>query len=333
MNTIFICPNCQSIPFIEAISIDSQKEYIYRLTCKCGRQDISLSSLPTKTQKEIARQIYYCYNTRHKTQKVSSLFCGVCGKWYCKKCSSIHQDDLHHNFFPCEVNTTLFCYKHPNEEAHYLCKSCEMILCKKCACEANHKNHQSNSIRDNKKTIKKDEPENEKNKWEKIINESTYCYNDCIKVIDQIIEELQEFKKIIIEKYNKFIKDYKAQSFISHNIKNNTYLLSTNYINANNYSKIEKISINNLNDYIDVKQLYTIKEEIESRITSLDNLNPFSFDKTKETIPLSAIDKNVIKQKLLLDNSNLSFDSKKESQVDISIVNSQSLGQYRTDPF
>ena len=333
MNTVFICPTCHTIPFIEAISIDSQEEYIYKTNCQCGRKDIPLLSL-AKRVKEVTHKTSFCYNTRHKTQKESSFYCGVCSKWYCKKCSIVHHDDLHHNFFPCEVNTTLFCYKHPKEEAHYLCNTCQMILCKTCACEAIHKTHQSNSIRDNKKSIQKEELEEEKDTWEGTIKESTSCRDNSIKVIDEIISKMQEYKKSIIEKYNKFIEVYKAQSILSQNIKNNTYLLPTNYINANNYSKIGKIQINNLSGYIEVKQLSNIKEEIESKISSLANLNPLSLDgdKREDSSSLSATELNVTKKKFLLNTSN-SSDSKRESQFANSIDNNHYLDQYRSDPF
>ena len=209
-----------------------------------------------------------------------------------------------------------------------------MILCKTCACEAIHKTHQSNSIRDNKKSIQKEELEEEKDTWEGTIKESTSCRDNSIKVIDEIISKMQEYKKSIIEKYNKFIEVYKAQSILSQNVKYNTYLLPTNYINANNYSKIGKIQINNLSKYIEVKQLSNIKEEIESKISSLANLNPLSLDgdKREDSSSLSATELNVTKKNLLLNTSN-SSDSKRESQFANSIYNNHYLDQYRSDPF
>ena len=127
---------------------------------------------------------------------------------------------------------------------------------------------------------------------------------------------------------------YKAQSILSQNVKYNTYLLPTNYINANNYSKIGKIQINNLSKYIEVKQLSNIKEEIESKISSLANLNPLSLDgdKREDSSSLSATELNVTKKNLLLNTSN-SSDSKRESQFANSIYNNHYLDQYRSDPF
>ena len=271
-----ICPICKESAILE------EKDYKLKIYgCENGHinENILINQF-NKTQ-EIDYSKIICQkcnkNNRYNTLKNEFYYCDECKINLCPICKSIHNNNhrminYNNKWYKCDIH---------NKEYNSYCNKCKINIC--MMCENNHKEHEliyyGKLIIEDNKIIK----------YMKEIRKEIDIFNKNIK------EEINKLNKIIenIEEYYKIINDI-IEKYIKNKIINYQILINiNNIINKNSIINNIKI-INNKNDkYNDIIDIYNkINNKINNDIFDInnkindDNIIIYKIDENKDKIKI-----------------------------------------------
>ena len=263
---IIRCEDCHEILLIDLI-IDTNQ-----IQCKCEKEGKTKyigfkQFFESITKYKNFNCCQFC-KKKNKTQKY--YLCKTClNKIMCEDCFRKHNKD--DDIIKFKIDST--CKEHYNPFESY-CPKCKENKCSYCSI-THDENHENEEILLKTNLIKKNKLDNFKNTIKKIISEKTnieLTINSVIKELEEKIENINKLKKtffeclnakikfvkLVLNNYEKKLKDFDINYFIINNLKNQ---LSFNLkeINLNKNNNLDE-KIENLTSYL--------KENINSQFNS-----------------------------------------------------------------
>ena len=229
-----ICPECKENI---RIKIEDYKIKLYKCKNNHIRDNILLEEYEDTQNIDISKIKCEICNVNNKSDSHKNIFfrCNKCKKNICPLCKSKHDKD--HNIINYDLKDYI-CEEH-NEAFVEYCNECKKDIC--LSCTNKHNNHKTISYKNIIRNI--DEVRNDINEYKKEIDK----FNNNI---DDIIKQLEKVKKNMEIYYNIFtdiINNYELKNR-NYNILNNINEINNNIIKE--IKQIKQINNNNMNDKI-----------------------------------------------------------------------------------
>ena len=255
-STDIICPECKCNAFL--IIKD------YKLNLKCDQNMHSFTNILIKDflkTQEIDNEKIICGICKKNNKKsiYNNFFyrCCICKEDICPACKIKHDKNrkvinYEEKNYICNIHNEIFiCY----------CKTCKKNIC--MSCENEHDNHEI--INYGKILIKDNDIIKAMKEIRKEFDQLEYKINENIKKLNIIMENIEEYYKIINDIINNYIKNKKRNYEILKNIKE---IIDNNDI----INDIKRI--NNDNKFDDILGIYNkINQKEEIIIKSKTNIN------------------------------------------------------------
>ncbi len=251
-NYIYLCPYCNketpTIKKLEGIQDDIKSQTIDKISiiCSCGNYELDLIEyINLLEQTNIFKNTKEnCYNENHGPIK-ASIYCSKCNKWFCDQCAIFHKSLLaDHITTPTKIQKLAKCSSHPNDEILFFCEKCNIGICEKCKLDT-HYDHFYCSMNDYFNRTYEALPFKSFEELDQFIEHcnriSEKGKNSYINYIEDMINNLNELKKNIIDNFNMSKKRRNAQQKFVKYLFGNFICFNDNYQQIKNMNSINYI--------------------------------------------------------------------------------------------
>lgn len=220
----FFCPKCLRIPIIEIFNIEP---FTINIICEFCQ---NMQRFEYRSYLNEIESILIIKNCQvHKNVK-SEKYCLTCFIWICQDCCSNHVQN-NHKVYDNPYDHNFFCYLHNKNNFEFYCFLCKTHLCK--ICKDIHKGHSLKKLDE----IVKDK----QFIVNQIENAENFVENDCKKLYEEKIEEVDDIFQKIEDAYqsgikmNERVKELGEILIEDFERGNKDYLSEINLINNTNY--------------------------------------------------------------------------------------------------